>query len=152
MTVDISKTSLYPGAGPFYLLVSSASTFASARMYTGTSTAGGQIHFGQVDFADGEYFTVGRGAVTASAASVSGTQKVSLLQGWAQASDYLEASDYFGQSISSIGDLDGDGVDDLVVGAPYDDDVNGNAGAIYIMFMRTDGTVRIAQKISGSTG
>ena len=33
----------------------------------------------------------------------------------------LANSDYFGSSVASLGDLDGDGVSDLAVGAIYDD-------------------------------
>ena len=64
----------------------------------------------------------------------------------------MEADDYFGSDIDNIGDLNGDGIDDLVVGAPFDDDVNTNAGAVYILFMKADGTVDDEQKISGLTG
>merc|ERR1712185_73848 len=47
----------------------------------------------------------------------------------------LGASDYFGTSVASMGDLDGDGVIDLVVGAAYDDDVSSDSGAVYILYL-----------------
>ena len=60
----------------------------------------------------------------------------------------LNNNDYFGISVANIGDLDGDGVNDLAVGAYSDDmDENGNAagatnrGAVHIIFMNIDGTV-----------
>ena len=40
--------------------------------------------------------------------------------------------DRFGRSLGSAGDQDGDGVDDVVVGAPYNDSAAPNAGAAYV--------------------
>ena len=54
----------------------------------------------------------------------------------------LDHDDYFGSSMAFIGDLNGDGVVDLAVGAPYDDDGGSNRGAVYVLFMNTDGTVK----------
>ena len=36
----------------------------------------------------------------------------------------------FGTSVASLGDVDGDGVVDLAVGAPYDDDGGSSTGAV----------------------
>ena len=58
----------------------------------------------------------------------------------------------FGRSIANIGDFDGDGITDLAVGAYWDDDGGLNSGAIYILFMNDDGTVKSHQKISDSEG
>lgn len=69
----------------------------------------------------------------------------------------LDDGDRFGSAIAVIGDLDGDGVADLAVGAPGDDDGrNGNPGdergAVWILFMNSDGTVRKEKKISDNKG
>ncbi|MDX2360999.1 MAG: T9SS type A sorting domain-containing protein [Crocinitomicaceae bacterium] len=64
----------------------------------------------------------------------------------------LEAGDRFGQSVSNIGDLNDDGINDIVVGAKGDDDGGTNRGAVWILFMNTDGTVNHHQKISNTEG
>ena len=54
----------------------------------------------------------------------------------------LTNDDRFGYSVENLGDLDGDGVNDLAVGAIQDDEGTGNnLGAVHIMFMNTDGSV-----------
>ena len=60
--------------------------------------------------------------------------------------------DYFGSSVASLGDLDGDGVTDLAVGAYGHDDGRLNAGAVWVLFLNPDGTVRAHQKISATEG
>jgi hypothetical protein len=42
-------------------------------------------------------------------------------------------SDYSGYSVAGVGDVDGDGFDDLLIGAPYNDDYAINAGAAYLV-------------------
>ncbi len=44
----------------------------------------------------------------------------------------LAAGDYFGQSVSSAGDVNGDGYDDILVGAPFNDQGGTDAGALYV--------------------
>jgi len=63
----------------------------------------------------------------------------------------LEDSDNFGSSIANIGDLDGDGVNDLAVGAYLNDETSSNSGAVHIMFMNTDGSVDSTVEINDST-
>jgi hypothetical protein len=64
----------------------------------------------------------------------------------------LDDGDRFGTAVAVLGDLDGDNNADLAVGAPGDDDGELDAGAIWILFMNSDGTVRTAQKISSDSG
>lgn len=63
----------------------------------------------------------------------------------------LDAGDQIGASLESVGDLDGNGVNDLLTGAIRDDDGASNAGAIYLLLMNKDGTVRKHVKYSGTT-
>jgi hypothetical protein len=64
----------------------------------------------------------------------------------------LHNGDGFAYSLDSIGDLDSDGVDELAVGVMWDDDGGLHRGAIYILFLNPDGTVRAEQKISQTAG
>lgn len=67
----------------------------------------------------------------------------------------LQNSDGFGLSVACLGDLDSDGVVDLAVGARGDDDGGtppAERGAIWILFLNSDGTVRAHQKISDTQG
>jgi plastocyanin len=65
----------------------------------------------------------------------------------------LATDDRFGSSVSSVGDLDGDGVADLAVGAVGDNTGGTNRGAVYVLLMNTDGTVKSSAKIaSGVSG
>ena len=43
------------------------------------------------------------------------------------------SEDYAGVSVSSAGDVDGDGLDDLLVGASGNDDGGINAGKAYLL-------------------
>ena len=64
----------------------------------------------------------------------------------------MDAYDAFGRAIANIGDFDSDGVIDIVVGAYHDDDGGYNTGAVYILFLNSDGTVKDSQKISSTEG
>lgn len=64
----------------------------------------------------------------------------------------LDAGDRFSRDHDQAGDINGDGIIDLVVGARSDDDGATDAGAVYILFMNSDGTVQSNQKISATQG
>jgi hypothetical protein len=64
----------------------------------------------------------------------------------------LNDGDRFGSAVAPIGDLDGDGIGDLPVGAPYADESGPDRGEIWILFMNRDGRVRSQQKIADGAG
>ena len=70
------------------------------------------------------------------------------LAGWAQDSTLAAADASFlgvydgdraGHAVASAGDLDGDGLDDLLIGAPYNDDNAEDSGQVYIIMGRETG-------------
>jgi hypothetical protein len=79
-------------------------------------------------------------------------QKQKIADGAGDFGGNLDDDDRFGNAIADIGDVNGDGIIDLAVGAPNDDDGSNNAGAVWILFMRMDGTVDTWQKISTDAG
>lgn len=64
----------------------------------------------------------------------------------------LSNGDQFGSAVADLGDLEGDGVRDLAVGAPFDDDNGNDKGAAWVLFMDDNGRVDQQQKISGNSG
>ena len=69
----------------------------------------------------------------------------------------IDAGDQSGRSVSSAGDVNGDGYDDLVIGAPYaDPGGDGNAGETYVIYggasaPGTDGVLDLSM-LDGSNG
>lgn len=83
--------------------------------------------------------------------TAAGAQKLSATSGGFPGS-LLEEGDRFGASTAAIDDLDGDGVPDLAVGAYFDDDGGTDRGAVYILYLASDGTVVDYRKISDTDG
>jgi len=104
-------------------------------------------------YADGDGGTQ-RGAVWILFLNANGTvkshQKISDTQGGF--TGVLRDKDVFGISVANLGDLDGDTITDIAVGAFQDDDGGSSHGAVWILFLNTDGTVKGHQKISDTAG
>ena len=78
-------------------------------------------------------------------------QKVTNLTGGL--GNVISDGDNFACRITSIGDLDSNGVPDLAVSASFDGTASYWGGAFYILFMNSDGTVKSSHKIySGHSG
>ena len=61
----------------------------------------------------------------------------------------VDAGDRSGFSVSGAGDINGDGLDDLIIGAR---DANGNSGASYVVFGKTDGNAVELSDIAENAG
>ena len=55
----------------------------------------------------------------------------------------------FGRDIANIGDLDGDGIEDLAVGSWYNEN---NRGGVYVLLMKSNGTIKSHKYIANNTG
>jgi len=71
------------------------------------------------------------GRAAAQIGSVSTFQKISPTSG--QLGSGIDDLDEFGWSMCKLGDLNNDGVPDLAVGVPWDDDGGQDRGAVYIL-------------------
>jgi hypothetical protein len=58
----------------------------------------------------------------------------------------------FGDGLGNIGDIDGDGLPEISVGASQADDGGQNRGVIWIIFMNADGTIHNEVKIGSQLG
>ena len=59
---------------------------------------------------------------------------------------------WFGRSLEALGDVDGDGTPDLAVGEPRHDGANATEGAVWILSLNSDGTVKCYERISSTSG
>jgi len=87
---------------------------------------------------------------------VQATQKISdvrgALSGTGNPGSLLLDGDLFGSEIEPLGDLDGDGIPDAAVSARSDDDGVSGAGAVYILLLNADGSVKERTKLSATSG
>ncbi len=96
------------------------------------------------------FFFIFQSNLLSQSYSVSSYQKINDING--DFSGVLNNEDNLGVSIDEIGDLDGNGVNDIAVGAFSDDDGGLNRGAVWILFLDTDDNVISSTKISDTSG
>ena len=63
----------------------------------------------------------------------------------------LAAEDYFGCAVTGIGDFNSDGVKDIAVGARGDDTGGNNYGALYLLCLNANGSLKTSIKVSSAT-
>ncbi|MBI1312828.1 hypothetical protein GC176_16180 [bacterium] len=110
---------------------------------------------GVVDLAVGARSLGGPGAVHVLFLNADGTVKSSTkIASGMSGGPTLGSYDSFGSAVANVGDLDGDGLTDLAVGAYGDDTgggMNSRRGAVYVLFLNADGTVKGSTKIASGT-
>jgi hypothetical protein len=121
-------------------------TFARFRL---SSDAAAAHSTGQADNGEVEDYQV---AIIVRSEGIADSAKSTKIAHLAGGGPSLVDGDFFGRAIASVGDFDGDGLGDLVIGAPADDTGGGNRGALYVLFMNSSGTVKSRQKIASGVG
>ncbi len=93
-----------------------------------------------------------RGAVHISLLNADGSVKSTTeINGSTTNGPVLNDSDNYGISVASLGDLDGDGVTDIIVGTWADDAGGFNRGGVHIHFLNADGSVKLTKEINSLT-
>jgi len=64
----------------------------------------------------------------------------------------ITSDDRLGYSVAGVGDLNGDGMDDIAAGAPYANANGADSGRVYVVFGKDDGTVVQRDDLVAGTG
>ncbi|MBT3221954.1 MAG: hypothetical protein HN348_23005, partial [Proteobacteria bacterium] len=90
------------------------------------------------DVVVGAFFDDDNGQNSGSAYVYLGSTTVATNEAKLVASDGAD-EDYYGRSVSGAGDINGDGYDDIIVGAQNDDNEGDNSGSSYLYFGNSSG-------------
>lgn len=149
----ISETKISDTQGNFTGILDNDDRFGGAVSYLGDINNDGSTEIAvAADYdGDGGFW---HGAVWILSLNTDGTvishSKISDTQGGFNG--FINGDAIFGTDIENIGDLNGDGIDDLAVGSRRDGDGGARRGAVWILFMNANLTVNAEQKISNTQG
>jgi len=138
-------------AGAAYLIYGSSAPLISASLstaieFTGeaagdrlgrsVSSAGDVNGDGYDDILIGAYLNNDSGSDAGAAYLIYGSSTLLTSASLSTAVEFTGevAGDYAGRSVSSAGDVNGDGYDDILIGADRNDDGGSNAGAAYLIY------------------
>ncbi len=66
--------------------------------------------------------------------------------------DIKNIKDQFGVAVSNVGDINGDGIDELAIGSDGYDGGGVNTGAVWLVFFNQDKSIQDIQELSANTG
>ena len=90
-------------------------------------------------------------SIRAAAATEVDSSKSRKLASLTNGAPFLFNEELFGSSIANVGDIDGDGITDLAVGSLVDDTGGPNRGAVRLLFLNANGSVKSSTKIASGT-
>jgi hypothetical protein len=148
-----------PGAegGKLFALTSSSESYQLEELTLSTEIANASVRLGEfLAYANGVLYTTSRheaGVIYRFGVDIA--EGLALLETIDMShpllSERLEEGDFFGSGLS-LTDINQDGQQDIICGAPGDDDQNTNFGAIYLLYGSENETVSDVQKISRLEG
>ena len=115
------------GAQTLPPLAATQGQFVGERRGSAEAAAGDLNADGRADFWVGSPFDSSAGLQSGAVRAISGADGSLLYAMYGAA-----AVDHFGWSLARLGDLNGDGISDLLVGAPDSDAQTPNAGALHV--------------------
>jgi Ca2+-binding RTX toxin-like protein len=147
----VKQTSQIDGSTLNGPTLDSYSTFGSSLTSLGDLDGDGVVDLAVGDYGNDEG-GYSRGAVHVLLLNSDGSVKQTVeINSSTPNGPVLSDYDYFGSSVASLGDLDGDGVTDLAVGAIGDDEGGSYRGAVHVLLLNSDGSVKQTVEINSST-